>query len=201
MYRKLVVCITGGIASGKTQVANLFAEQGCRIIDADIVAREVVAVDTPGWQQLVKLFGADILDDSGDINRRQLRHIVFQDDSLRQQLNNITHPLIQKSIGQQVQAVNSGLLFLVIPLLTEENRYSVIDRVLAVDVNPELQLERLQRRDSVSATLAKQMMASQINRPQRIKLADDVICNNQDLPGLARQVKLMYSFYISLIVH
>lgn len=198
---KLVVCITGGIASGKTQVSNIFAEQGCQIIDADIIAREVVAVDTSGWQQLVRCFGADILDESGEINRRRLRHIVFQDDSLRQQLNDITHPLIQERIRQQVQAISEGLLFLVIPLLNEDSRYPVIDRVLAIDVRPELQLKRLQQRDSVATALAESMIASQITRQQRINLANDVICNNQDLVELAQQTKQLHGFYNSLLIH
>ncbi len=197
--RKLVVCITGGIASGKTQVSNLFAEYGCQIIDADIVAREVVAVDSPGWRLILKYFGTDILTDAGEINRQQLRQIVFRDDSLRKQLNAITHPLIQESIGQQVRAVSAGLLFLVIPLLTEDNRYPIIDRVLVVDVNPELQLKRLRQRDVTTLALAETMIASQITRQQRIHLADDIICNNQDLIKLALRSEVLHSFYGSLV--
>lgn len=197
--QKMVIGITGGIASGKTQVSNTMYASGYQVVDADMVAREVVAVDTAGWQQVVDQFGAGILTDSGEINRRKLRHKVFQDDSLRKKLNAITHPLIQKEIQKRVQAFTTGLLVLVIPLLDERSRYAFIDRVLVVDVLPDIQLMRIQSRDNETKTSAECIVASQISRQQRMKLADDVISNNQSLERLESQSSLMLTFYRSLI--
>lgn len=196
---QLVVALTGGIASGKTQVSNRMADLGCSIIDADLLARDVVMKDSPGWQAIHQRFGAKILQENGEIDRRELREIVFNDTDALSDLNNITHPLISSSIQSAINQSSGDLVVVVIPLLTRDNRHASFKRVLVVDVCEEVQYQRLQKRDQISARLAKQMLASQLSRQQRLHLADDVISNQSTLQKLYESVDLMHQFYVSLI--
>lgn len=196
---QLVVALTGGIASGKTQVSNKLAELGAAIIDADLVARDVVTKDSAGWQAIHRRFGAKILQKNGEIDRRELRKIVFNDSNALSDLNDITHPLISTSIQSAINQNSEGLVIVVIPLLTKDNRHASFDRVLVVDVCQETQFQRLQKRDQINAQLAEQMLASQLSRQQRLCLADDVISNQSSLESLYDSVNLMYQFYVSLV--
>lgn len=193
--KKLVVVLTGGIASGKTRVSDKMAEMGSAVIDADQVAREVVVKNTPGWQAVRQRFGDNILDDKGDIDRRALRQIVFNDAEALADLNAITHPLIRSSIQSAVKAADNSLVIVVIPLLSKANNQAYFDRVLVIDVSEEIQHQRLQERDQISQRLAQKMVASQISRHQRLHLADDVISNHGGLNTLMQSVELMYGFY------
>ncbi|MCW8870465.1 MAG: dephospho-CoA kinase [Proteobacteria bacterium] len=196
---QLVVALTGGIASGKTQVSNKMAELGATIIDADLVARDVVMKDSPGWQAIYQRFGSKVLQDNGEIDRRELRKIVFNDAGALSDLNNITHPLISSSIHSAIIKNSDELVIVVIPLLTEDNRHTTFDRVLVVDVCEETQHQRLQKRDQINVQLAKQMMVSQLSSQLRLHLADDVISNQSTLQNLYDSVGLMYQFYVSLV--
>ncbi|KAA3642626.1 MAG: dephospho-CoA kinase [Proteobacteria bacterium] len=196
---QLVVVLTGGIASGKTQVSDTFNELGSAVIDADIVAREVVAKDTPAWHAIHQHFGQEILLGTGDINRAALRKIVFNDGKALAELNAITHPVISQTIKSAVVKATTDIILVVIPLLTVANRHAYFDRVLVVDVGEDVQRHRLQQRDEISAEYAQSMLNTQINREQRLMLADDVINNDGSIQELISCTELMHGFYQSLV--
>ncbi|MCF6317953.1 MAG: dephospho-CoA kinase [Proteobacteria bacterium] len=189
--------LTGGIASGKTAVSRIFQEQGCDIIDTDIEARQVVKPNSQGLQQLTKAFSNSILSDDGSLNRASLRKIVFNDAEKLSLLNSILHPLIQQSVVNKIKQVTASYCMIVIPLLCETSSYDWLDRKLVVDVRPETQLKRLLSRDSITNELAKKMMGSQCSRSQRLKIADDVINNEETLEDLEQRVKTLHRLYKS----
>ena len=193
---KKVVVLTGGIASGKSQTANYFAGLGCHIIDADQVAREVVHKGTSGWQALSDRFGQKILHPNGQIDRQKLRKMVFNDRNALADLNDITHPLIQARLMSMIEQSSGLLVMVVIPLLSEDSQIEYSHRVLVVDVPEQMQLRRLQARDDIDLILAQKMMAAQISRTERLKLADDIIPNRGTLSELKRAVKLIFDFYV-----
>ncbi len=197
--RRKCYCIglTGGIASGKTAVSRIFQEQGCDIIDTDIEARIVVEPNSKGLQQLVNAFDDSILSDDGSLNRAKLRKIVFNNTEKLSVLNSVLHPLIQKSVVEKIQEIKSSYCLIVIPLLCESNSYNWLDRTLVVDVRPETQLKRLLKRDSITKELAFKMMGSQCTRQQRLKIADDVINNEETLDDLKQRVKILHRLYKS----
>lgn len=190
--------LTGGIASGKTAVSGIFLELGCDVIDADIVARQVVEVGSKGLSQLVDAFGAGILNKNKGLNRTLLRKLVFNDSKMLTQLNSILHPLIKQDIYYQVQQVTENFCIVVIPLLCESNQYNWLDRVLVVDVKLETQLKRLLQRDNITNELANKILQSQCSREQRLAIADYVINNEQTLSHLYKNVESLNSLYKSL---
>ncbi|MFK8013762.1 MAG: dephospho-CoA kinase [Marinicellaceae bacterium] len=190
--------LTGGIASGKSAVSRFFEELNCSVIDADIVAREVVEPGTDGLNLLKQTFGKNILTSSNTLDRLQLRKIVFNNAEKLSTLNSILHPLIQSSILAQVKNVKSHYCLIVIPLLCETSKYDWLDRILVVDVKTETQLERLLKRDNINQALANKMIESQCSREQRLKIADDVINNEQTLKELKKQVELLNRLYKNL---
>jgi dephospho-CoA kinase len=190
--------LTGGIASGKSAVSRFFESLDCAVIDADLIAREVVEPNTKGLKQLVEAFGDIILNENKQLDRAQLRKTIFNDENKLAVINSILHPLIQSSIFEKVKSVKNHYCIIVIPLLCETSRYDWLDRVLVVDVKPETQLKRLLKRDSINEELARKMMASQCTREQRLKIADDVINNEQSLSELEKKVELLNSLYKSL---
>ncbi|HFC31021.1 MAG TPA: dephospho-CoA kinase [Oceanospirillales bacterium] len=191
--------LTGGIASGKSAVSEMFAQLACTVIDADVVAREVVEPGTDGLNQLVVQFGVSILNKDQRLDRKKLRKLVFNDKDKLASINAILHPLIQKSIFVKVRQVKAGVCIIVIPLLCEGNRYQWLDRVLVVDVKPEVQLQRLMQRDTITQALADKMLNSQCSRQQRLAIADDVIRNEETLQQLNSRVKMLYRMYKSQI--
>ncbi|MBL4772420.1 MAG: dephospho-CoA kinase [Alcanivoracaceae bacterium] len=187
--------LTGGIASGKSAVSEMFATLGCDIIDADIIAREVVKADSDGLNQLIKVFGKLILNHEQQLDRSKLRKIVFNNSKKLALLNSIIHPLIQQEIINRVMQVNNSYCIIVIPLLCEGARYKWLDRVLLVDVDPEVQLQRLMKRDAISKDLALKMMHSQCSRKQRLSIADDVVKNERSLTDLKKHVETLNCLY------
>lgn len=191
----LKICLTGGIASGKTTVSDEFSRLGAEVIDTDLLAREVVEKRTDGLCQLIGVFGKSILTQEGELNRSKLRNLVFADDNLREQLNQILHPLIQRAVIEQLKQIKSSIVVVVIPLYIGQEQYGLFDRVCVVDVATEIQLKRLLQRDAVDELLAKQMIAAQIDRKRRLSLADDVISNADDKSSLIKRLRLLMSFY------
>lgn len=191
----LKICLTGGIASGKTTVSDEFSRLGAEVIDTDLLAREVVEKRTDGLCQLIGVFGKSILTQEGELNRSKLRNLVFADDNLREQLNQILHPLIQRAVIEQLKQIKSSIVVVVIPLYIGQEQYGLFDRVCVVDVATEIQLKRLLQRDAVDELLAKQMIAAQIDRKRRLSLADDVISNADDKSSLIKRLRLLMGFY------
>lgn len=192
------VALTGGIASGKTTVANMFGELGASLIDTDIIARDVVEPGTPGLEQVVAAFGDDILDDDGKLDRRGLRSIVFADEQKRSQLEGILHPLIRAETAHQMHTLGGPYQLIVIPLLVESPLKDHVDRILVVDCSEERQLQRLLARDVETEAQARRMIAAQSSREERLALADDVITNNSDIESTRAQVEDSHQSYLAL---
>lgn len=197
-----VVGLTGGIGSGKSTIANLFSEQNIPIIDADVVAREVVAKGEPLLQQIQQHFGKHILLPSGELDRAQLREKVFRNPEEKIWLNNLLHPAIRERMIEQLAQQTAPYTLLVVPLLIENNLTALCQRILVVDVSPEVQIQRVTARDKNSEQLVKQIMAAQVSREVRLSYADDVINNDADLasylPLLRQKVLDLHHLYLTL---
>lgn len=197
-----VVGLTGGIGSGKSTVAECFEKLGVPIIDADIVAREVVMPNSWGLTQICDYFGRDILTTSGELNRAKLRQIVFADADKKAWLNNLLHPLIREEMLKQLSEQNADYVLWVVPLLIENKLFSYCDRILVIDIDPEIQLERVLARDNSNIETVKSIIQSQVARQTRLSYADDIIENNLPLAeGLAKieqQVLELHRHYLHL---
>ncbi|WP_264403761.1 dephospho-CoA kinase [Vibrio owensii] len=194
-----VIGLTGGIASGKTTVANLFKQQfKIDIVDADIVAREVVEPGTPGLNAIVEHFGADIVRDDQTLDRAKLREKIFSNPEEKAWLNSLLHPMIREKMIEDLEQVTSDYALLVVPLLVENKLDSLCDRVLVVDVDPQTQISRTVKRDNVSEEQANAILASQASREQRLALADDVVKNNPDDPDLLLQITDLHEKYLAM---
>ncbi|OCG62917.1 dephospho-CoA kinase [Gilliamella sp. GillExp13] len=192
-----VVALSGGIASGKSTIANLFAKLGVPIIDADIIARQVVHAGSYAFNQIVKHFSQEILLANGELDRSQLREIIFNNDHERLWLNDLLHPIIQQETQKQIAMQSTTYLIWVVPLLIENNLHTWADRVLIIDTPFSLQLERLVKRDNVSESLAKKMIQSQVSLKKRLSYANDIIVNDGNLLSLTTQVNLLHQQYLN----
>jgi len=194
----LVIGLTGGIGSGKTTVCNYFSTLGVPIIDADIAAREVVQPGQPGLEQIIALFGQDILTPDGTLDRDKLRELIFTNATSRKNLEAILHPLIRKQMDEKLADLKAPYAILAIPLLLETNRRDGIDRILVVDADESQQITRAAERDSTKEKQIRAIIAAQCNRKDRLKAADDVIYNSGDLEQLKNQVIDTHNLYLRL---
>ncbi|OCG13541.1 dephospho-CoA kinase [Gilliamella sp. App6-5] len=191
-----VVALSGGIASGKSTIADLFAQLGVPVIDADLIARQVVQVGSDAFNQIVKHFSQEILLANGELDRSQLREIIFNNDHERLWLNHLLHPIIQQETQKQIAMQSSIYVIWVVPLLIENNLHTLADRVLIIDAPESLQLARLVKRDNISESLAKKMILSQVSLKKRLSYADDIIVNDDNLVSLTAQVNLLHQQYL-----
>ena len=182
-----VVAITGGIGSGKTTIANQFAALGIEVVDADLIAREVVAPGTPALAAITSHFGPEILTEQGLLDRRVLRERIFSDQAAKSWLNALLHPIIRSEMLRQCAAVSSPYCLLVVPLLVENRLTELADRVLVIDVDEATQIERTCHRDGVSREQAQAILASQANRSERLAMADDVLDNQSGTTETIRE--------------
>ncbi|MCG9650294.1 dephospho-CoA kinase [Vibrio brasiliensis] len=195
----LVIGLTGGIASGKTTVANLFEQEfGIEIVDADVVARQVVEPGSAGLEQITQHFGPEVIEADGTLNRARLREIIFADPSQKEWLNNLLHPMIREQMLQQLETVQSDYALLVIPLMVENNLQSLADKVVVVDVDPETQIQRTVERDQVDQQQAEAIVASQASREQRLAIADYVIKNNTKNQKLLYQITELHKKFLEM---
>jgi len=200
--------LTGGIASGKSTVADMFAELGATIIDTDVIAREVVAPGQPALDEIAATFGKMLIDDDGYLDRGALRKLVFADDEARKRLEAIVHPRIQDETGRQsnqAEAANrlanqtkGRYQIIVVPLLVNSSLKDILDRVLVVDCDEKTQIRRLTARDAESEDQARRMLAAQSSREERLAIADDVIRNDDSLASTLDQVAALHEIYRSL---
>ncbi|GAL36295.1 dephospho-CoA kinase [Vibrio maritimus] len=194
-----VVGLTGGIASGKTTVANLFHHEfGIDLVDADVVARDVVEVGSEGLNALAQHFGRDILQTDGALDRAALRARIFANDEEKQWVNNLLHPMIRQQMQQRLNASTSPYTLLVVPLLIENGLQSMADRVLVVDVEADTQIYRTMTRDGVPEQQVRSILKAQVDRDTRLMHADDVIDNNTDNAQLLPQVTQLHQKYLAL---
>ncbi|MGL6230128.1 dephospho-CoA kinase [Aeromonas rivipollensis] len=182
-----VVAITGGIGSGKTTVANQFSALGIEVVDADLIAREVVEPGTPALTAIASHFGPGILDEQGRLDRRALRERIFSDPAAKSWLNALLHPIIRSEMLRQCAAANSPYCLLVVPLLVENRLTELADRVLVIDVDEATQIERTCHRDGVSLEQAQAILASQASRSERLAMADDVLDNQSGTTETIRE--------------
>ena len=195
----LVVGLTGGIAAGKSTATAFFQERGVPVIDADEVARDVVAAGTPGLAAVAAAFGSQILQADGTLDRRGLRDRVFADPAERHRLEAILHPLIQAEIRARLQQVRGPYCILAVPLLIESAALrALVHRVLVIDVPVEVQLARLMQRDRMSAEQCQAILAAQASRARRLEAADDVVDNATDIAALTHQLESVHARYLEL---
>ncbi|MDF7761869.1 dephospho-CoA kinase [Kosakonia cowanii] len=195
---KYKVALTGGIGSGKSTVADAFAKQGVNVIDADVIARQVVEPGTPALRAIAGKFGDEMILADGSLNRRLLREHIFASDVDKRWLNGLLHPLIQQETERQMARVTSPYVLWVVPLLVENQLYHKADRVLVIDVPVETQILRTMRRDGVTREHAEQILAAQATRDARLAVADDVIDNNGAPDAIASDVARLHAHYLAL---
>lgn len=190
------VALTGGIGSGKSTVADAFARQGINVVDADVIAREVVEPGAPALAEIEKHFGTEILHQDGTLNRRALRDRVFASPFEKSWLNGLLHPLIHQQTQRLLAEATSPYVLWVVPLLVENQLQTKADRVLVIDVSPEVQIQRTMQRDGVSREHAEQILAAQATREERLAVADDVIDNNGAPDAIASDVARLHATYL-----
>ena len=195
------VGLTGGIASGKTTVANMFAELGVPLIDTDIIARQVVQPGEPALDEIREQFGDAVIDESGHLDRLAMRKLIFSDDQLRHKLESILHPRIGAETRRQSSAANGRYQMIVVPLLVDSPLLQFVDRVLVVDCDEDTQIKRLLSRDAETTQQARKIISAQASRDDRLSIADDVIRNDQELEETRRQVALLDKKYRKLANH
>lgn len=188
-----VIALTGGIGSGKSEAAKQFAKLGVPVVDVDLIAHELTAVGEPTLAEISHAFGADFLNTDGTLNRAKLRAHVFEREDERLKLEAILHPAIQKRALSQLAANEHQLKpayhIIVIPLLFESNRYaSIVHKVIVVDCDEQLQIQRAMARSQLSEAQVKAIMGAQVSRATRLSLADEVIENNGSLADLTEKI-------------
>ena len=195
---KFVLGLTGGIGSGKSAASHWFEAQGITVVDADVVAREVVEIGQPALTQIQQAFGDWVLLADGSLNRRALREYIFQSPEARKTLESITHPAIRTSIIQQLHAAQSPYAILVSPLLFETNQHELTQHTLLIDATIELQIERASQRDGQNIEQIRNIIAAQMSREQKQTMADDIVLNDGHLDHLYAHLRLLHQKYLNM---
>ncbi|HSN17714.1 MAG TPA: dephospho-CoA kinase [Gammaproteobacteria bacterium] len=197
----LKIGLTGGIASGKSQVAAGFARLGVPIVDADLLSRQLTAPGQAGLDALVAILGRDVLDAQGRLDRAALRARVFADAGLRRRVEAVLHPLVVEGLKSGLAAAQGPYVIASVPLLVEvPSIQPLVDRILVVDCPEELQISRLMSRDRDSEAQARAILAAQATRDARLAVADDILSNAGDLAALEAAVGRLHGFYLELAV-
>ena len=198
MSRALRIGLTGGIGSGKTEASREFARLGATVIDTDLIARELVEPGQTALSEIRATFGAQLIDDSGRLDRGQLRQLVFCDPGKRKKLEAILHPRIRERAISLANEAQTPYCVLVIPLLLESARDYPLDRILVIDAPVEQQQRRVAARDAISGAEIDAVLAAQASREERLAAADDVVVNDRDLNHLRREIERLHNLYLKL---
>ena len=193
-----VVGLTGGIGSGKTVASDRFEELGVKVVDADIASRVVVEIGNPALSSIEGEFGSDVISDDGSLNRAKLREIIFKDDEAKSWLESLLHPLIGQHILDEIASATSRYVILVSPLLFETTQFQMCNRTLLIDVPKDIQILRTAKRDKVPESQVEKIIASQMDRDQKISKADDVIVNDGEIGDLISKIDKIHQRYIEL---
>lgn len=193
---KFILGLTGGIGSGKSAASQWFEQHGIVVVDADVVAREIVEVGQPALLQIQQAFGDWVLQKDGTLNRRALREHIFQSNDARRILESITHPAIRQSIIKQLQDAQSPYVILVSPLLFETNQHELTDHTLLIDASIELQIQRAAQRDGQNIEQIHRIIAAQMPREQKQQLADDIVLNDGHLEHLYAHLQPLHEQYL-----
>ena len=198
MARRLRIGLTGGIASGKSTVAQRFTDLGVPVSDADVAARAVVASGTPGLVRVIERFGPGVLAQNGELDRRALRDLIFSNPGARRDLESILHPLIRADMERSADQAVGPYIVMAIPLLIEGGPSDRVDRILVVDVDEAVQLRRVMERDGCTEEQARAILASQTSRSARLAAADDVLQNAGTVMDLRQAVDRLHERYLRL---
>jgi len=194
-----VIALTGGIGSGKSSVANAFADLGADIVDTDIIAHELTAAGQPGAIEIGRKFGAEILRPDGSLDRGRMRALVFADPAARKKLESILHPMIRARVHDAVRQSKGPYIILVVPLLVETGAYrELANRIAVVDCNEADQITRVMQRNGHTVEIVRSIMASQAGRANRLACADDVIINDSDIAALRAATTALHQRYLAL---
>ncbi len=194
----LRIGLTGGIGSGKSSAAAMFARRGVPVIDADEIAKQLVAPGQPAYERIIQRFGKEIVDDDGYIDRGRLRRHVFDDPSSRRELEAILHPRVRRQIQRQLRVLRAPYCVIVIPLIFEANQQDLVDRILVIDAAEDTQVQRVAARSSLADDEIRKIIAAQIGRNVRLRQAHDVITNEGELEQLEERVDAFHTRYLDL---
>lgn len=194
----LRIGLTGGIASGKTAVSDMFAAQGVPVIDTDRIARDVVQPGMPALEEIRRRFGDAVIAADGSLDRSELRKLVFENEQNRKAVEAILHPRIRRETLARSKTAGGPYQIIVVPLLVESPLQSFVDRIVVVDCDPQTQLQRLLSRDQENVEQARRMIAAQASREERLALASDIIDNGGDLADTQKQVEDLHRRFLRL---
>lgn len=194
----LKIGLTGGIGSGKSAVCEIFSELGVPVIDADVIAHNLVKPGMPAFIEITKMFGNEVISSDGTLDRKLIRDKVFANEIDRKNLENILHPIVYREIAVQVETIKSRYCIISVPLLLETDATKTVDRVLVIDVPRELQLERASNRDKTNKSDIDAIIDSQISRKDRLSAADDIVDNRGDIIDLRKKICDLHEFYSSI---
>lgn len=195
------IAITGGIGCGKTTVSKIFFEKfKIPTIDTDILARQAVSKTSKGLKQVVDYFGANILDDQGELDRLKVKKIIFTDNIKKKELEGIIHPIVHQLIIKQLEIVTANFCFVAIPILRKDSSIlSLVDRILFVDCKESIRIRRTMERDNLEASLVKNIIQNQPSRTELCQIADDIIENNGSLIKLNKEIVTLKEMYSTLV--
>jgi dephospho-CoA kinase len=194
----LRIGLTGGIGSGKSTVAAQLAMRGVPVIDTDEIARHLSEPGQPAFDEIVHVFGGDVVDNNHRIDRNRLRERVFENADERRRLEAILHPRIRETVLKKLTEIDAPYCVLVVPLLIESGFTDLTDRILVVDALENVQIQRTTARSGLSEPEIRKIMSTQVGRAQRLQKADDVIDNNTDRKHLESEVERLHQWYLSL---
>ncbi len=195
LYR---IGITGGIACGKSTVSSYFKKYDISIIDTDLIAREMVKKGQPALEEIKREFGNIVFDSNGCLDRKVMRSIIFSDENARKKLEKILHPKIKKETISQADKAQNAYQIIIIPLLTQSGLKEFVNRILVIDCSEKTQIKRLMKRDNESIEKAKSIIMAQDDRKNRLKIADDIISNEEEEISLEKKVANLHRLYIRL---
>jgi dephospho-CoA kinase len=197
----MIVGLTGGIGSGKSAAANFFVELGVDLIDADDLAKNVLNKNSKGYELFINEFGEQYLDNDKNIDRDLLRKTIFNDSNKKNKLENIIHPQVRSGIEEFIKSSKSDYCIVVVPLIYETRSSSYYDRILVIDCDEEIQINRSAIRDNTENKEIKKIISKQASREERLSIADDVILNNRTLDSLKEEVIKLHKKYIKILNH
>ena len=195
----MIIGLTGGIGSGKSAAASIFKDLGIDSIDADDLARDSLNINSKGYKLFINEFGEKYLDENEDINRELLRKDIFNDPATKIKLENIIHPLVRSGIQGFINSSKSDYCIIVVPLIYETSSYELYDRILVIDCDVEIQIERTSKRDNQTISQIENILDKQATREERISIADEVILNNGSIEHLRKSVLNIHKKYMEIV--